>query len=102
MTLTDRIAALVAAGSLTAEQQARAVELGLLPAAAASPEAQTQATNADALRTKARAAITANDAFLALASPTNAQTLAQVRALTRETTALIRLAVKALDTTSGT
>lgn len=60
--------------------------------------------NETTLTGKARAAITANDAFLAIASPTNAQTLAQVRTLTRETTAVIRLLLGAdlLDSTSGT
>lgn len=45
------------------------------------------------LHAKARAALDANAAFLALSSPTNAQTLAQVRRLTRENSALIRLII---------
>ena len=45
------------------------------------------------LHSKARQAYTANRAFLANATPTNAQVLAQVRALTRQTQALIRLVV---------
>jgi hypothetical protein len=45
------------------------------------------------LHTKARQAYTVNRAFLANAAPTNAQVLAQVRALTRQTQALIRLVV---------
>lgn len=45
---------------------------------------------AEQLRTQAAQAITANRAFLAIASPTNAQTLAQVKALTRQNTAIIR------------
>lgn len=43
------------------------------------------------LHARARQAIVDNQAFLALASPTNAQTLAQVKRLTRECSALIRL-----------
>lgn len=45
------------------------------------------------LHTKARQAYTVNRAFLANAAPTNAQVLAQVRALTRQNQALIRLVV---------
>ena len=58
--------------------------------------------NREDLETKARNALQANQTFLAIGSPTNAQTLAQVRLLTRETSALIRLLLNALDTTEGT
>ena len=56
------------------------------------------------LHAKARNAIDANVAFLALANPTNAETLAQVRTLTRECTALIRLLIgdDLLNDTEGT
>lgn len=56
------------------------------------------------LHTKARAALTANATFLALASPTNPQVLAQVQRLTRETSAIIRLLIAGdlLNDTSGT
>jgi hypothetical protein len=62
----------------------------------------TASVNEMDLREKARTALALNDAFLALASPTNAQTLTQVQRLTRECSALIRLAIRALDTTDGT
>lgn len=43
------------------------------------------------LHAKARQALADNAAFLALSAPTNAQVLAQVRRLTRQNGALIRL-----------
>jgi hypothetical protein len=52
--------------------------------------ARTQANSAD-IESKARAALQANATYLALASPTNPQVVAQVNRLTRECSALIRL-----------
>lgn len=64
----------------------------------------TAQTNTADLAAKARAALTANANFLALASPTNPQVLAQVQRLTRETSAIIRLLIAGdlLNDTSGT
>ena len=62
----------------------------------------TAERNREAIEAKAKAAITANNNFLALSSPTNAQTLAQVKVLTRENTALIRLVLGELNSQEGT
>ncbi len=50
------------------------------------------------LRSKAAVALQANAAFLAKATPTNAEVTAQVKLLTRECNALIRLVLSQLDT----
>lgn len=49
------------------------------------------------LEGKAVAAIATNNAFLALPSPTQAQTLAHVKTLTRENNALIRILLGRLE-----
>lgn len=74
----------------TAEENAEADARG----AAAAAEA-----NRATLTEQAKAALGGNRTFLALASPTNAQTLAQVKALTRQMNAIIRLAVGDLSGT---
>lgn len=58
--------------------------------------------NRDDITAKARQALAANTAFLAIASPTNAQVVAQVNRLTRECSALIRLVLDELADTAGT
>lgn len=68
-------------------------------AAAAAAAEQTRIDNATILRQQASQALAANRAFLAIATPTNAQTLAQVKALTRQNTGIIRLALNQLDGT---
>ncbi len=57
------------------------------------------ARNEQALLEQAAAGLVANKTFLALPAPTNAQTLAQVKALTRQMNGLIRLAVHDLSGT---
>jgi hypothetical protein len=54
------------------------------------------------LKSKAANAIAGNIAALAVASPTNAQVVAQVKALTRQNDALIRVILGLLDSTDGT
>ena len=86
--------------TITAPDSVSQVDLNAAVAAAAA-EATTIANMSDLLA-KAAAAQTNNATFLALASPTNAQTLAQVKALTRQCNALIKLQLGDLGTTSGT
>lgn len=55
--------------------------------------------NRATLEQRAKAAMAANTAYLARTSPTTAQTTAQVRVLTQECQALIRMALNLLDGT---
>lgn len=58
--------------------------------------------NAQTLRDRAGAALAANATYLALSSPTAAQNTTQVQRVTKECSALIRLALNLLDSTDGT
>lgn len=69
---------------------------------APDPTGDQARANADTLRSKAQAALAANTAYLALASPSTAQNTAQLKALTRQVQALIRLDLSLLDDVSGT
>jgi hypothetical protein len=55
--------------------------------------------NRETIKAQAVTAMQGNAEFLALASPSQAQTLAQVKALTRQSQALIRLALGKYDGT---
>lgn len=55
--------------------------------------------NERTLRAAAATALQGNRGFLALTSPTNAQVLAQVKALTRQNQGIIRLLLGQLDAT---
>lgn len=62
----------------------------------------TAAVNEKALLDKIGTALSNNATYLALASPTAAQNTAQIRALTRQVNALLRLVGRQLNDTSGT
>lgn len=65
-------------------------------------KAGSEPFNRDDLLAKAANALAGNIAFLAVASPSTAQVTAQVKALTRQVDALIRLAANQLTDTTGT
>lgn len=58
--------------------------------------------NADTLRARATAALAANANYLAIATPSNLQVAGQVRTLTKECNALIRLLLGLLADVSDT
>lgn len=91
-----------AAGTWTIEADVNEPALKAAVDAAPLDPTPTRDANRTALQEKAAQALSVNAAFLAIASPTNVQTLAQVKALTRECNGLIRLALNLLDDTSGT
>jgi hypothetical protein len=66
------------------------------------PSPPAEQVNAVALRDRATQALALNAQYLAIASPTNTQVATQVRRLTQECSAIIRLLVGALDSTDGT
>lgn len=63
---------------------------------------RTKEDNEAILKSRADLALSTNSTFLANVSPTNADVLAQVRALTKENNALIRLLLEKMDSTEGT
>jgi hypothetical protein len=66
------------------------------------PPPDPTVTNQQTLLQKAGNALANNATYLGLGTPTNAQVVAQVAALTRQVNALIRLTIGQLDSTSGT
>jgi hypothetical protein len=55
--------------------------------------------NAETITEQAQQALVDNRAFLDITSPTNAQVLAQVKALTRQNNKIIRLLLQRFDST---
>jgi hypothetical protein len=76
-------------------------EAGVEVAPRTTPESNLE-KNQRELITKASAAITVNNTYVARAAPTTAQNTAQIKALSRECTAIIKLLLKQLDDTTGT
>lgn len=80
------------------------LERRALTAEEAAPLAAQEAdnvrtTNGDSLRAQASGALAANRSYIALASPTATDTTKQVKALSRQMNALIRLLLGQLDGT---
>jgi len=68
------------------------------PVPALRPAAElADAATAATLKGQAAAALAGDTKYLALTTPTTAQTVAQVQALTRQTSTLLRLVVRALS-----
>ncbi len=67
-----------------------------------SPARVTADANAQTLRSRATAALAANATYLANAAPSNVQVAAQVRTLTKENNALIRLLLGLLSDVGDT
>lgn len=91
-----------ASGSWQVEADQTLATLQAAVDAAPLDQTSVRAANATDIRTKAVAALAANDTYRAIVSPTNAQIVTQVDRLTRECSGLIRLLLSQLDTTAGT
>lgn len=65
-----------------------------------TPGPGTPAANQQTLQQQAQTALVNNRTYLALASPTTAQNTAQVKALTQQHQALIRMALNQFDATN--
>jgi hypothetical protein len=67
-----------------------------------TPPAGSPAANLATLLQRAQAALVNNNTYLAIPSPTQAQAITQVAALTRQVDGLIRFLVQDFSTTTGT
>lgn len=77
-----------------------AADLPSLTVALVKRRMESRNSNEETLRTQAEQALQDNRDWLALANPNQAQTLAQLRALTRQNNAMIRLLLGQLDGTN--
>lgn len=78
----------------------RALTQGEADALAALDASVISASNQSTIQQQAQAALAGNRAYLAIATPNTAQITAQVRALTQQHQALIRLALQQFDATN--
>ena len=62
----------------------------------------TATSNRSQLQSKAEQALSINVTYLSLTTPTTAQNTAQIKALTRQVSAVIRLLLQKLDNLAGT
>ena len=87
------------AKTITASTDDSTVQAAVTVAAASFVD---RVANRAALVQKAQTALANNQTYLAIPSPTQAQAVAQVAALTRQVNALIQLALNSFDSTAGT
>jgi hypothetical protein len=66
------------------------------------PKAGSRIANRTDVLDKARAALATNATYLAVGAPSNAQNLAQIRALTRQVNGLIKLQLDDMGDVTGT
>jgi hypothetical protein len=91
------------AAAVLADNTGQATLAAVQAAQAAATAAETTWNANDAsLQSKAMAAVASNETFLAIASPTLAQAVAQLQTLTRIVNALILLSVQEFGNTTGT
>jgi hypothetical protein len=86
-----------ASGNVTST---RALTQAESDALAVQDTANTQATNKATIQQQAQTALTNNQTYLAIASPTTAQAVSQVAALTRQLDGVIRLLLQKFDATN--
>lgn len=86
-------------GATTAVTSFDSTTQAALQAAVDAHVAVDERANRTTIEQQAATALANNKSFLAIASPTTAQITAQVKALTRQNNALIRLALGRLDGT---